>query len=96
MIQLSLHDVFALWAMSHPPKAEQCHTSCGICEIDYVCKTLDLVKDGEEASEALYNACVRYREYTDAICDTYTCPNCQNYSWCNTLRGIAIEGVKLE
>ena len=101
MIHLSRHDVFVLWAMSHPPKAEECNTSCGVCEMRRVCETLDRVKDSkfrssEEAAKALYNACAYYREYTDVICDTYTCPNCPNYAWCTTLRGIAIEGVKLD
>lgn len=44
----------------------------------------------------LYSACTHYRERTDVVCDTYTCPSCPNYAWCTIIRGIAIEGVKLE
>ena len=70
-----------------------------MCDIIVLCDALMLaVQDpaSRKFETRLYNACVRYRDYTDKVCDTYTCPNCPNYSWCTTLRGIAIEGVKLD
>lgn len=99
MIHLSIYDARSLYRSLHPVVVKECgNQGCGGCEVYAICDALFDASCGKHSrtlENALHNACARYREYTDAICDTYTCPNCQNYSWCTTLRGIGIEGVKL-
>lgn len=99
MIHLTRDDACCLFARIHPIGASHCgFHECHECPIDSVCTALHHASFptnlGNAVSE-LFHACALYREYTDAVCDTYSCPNCPNYSWCTTLRGIAIEGVKL-
>lgn len=101
MIHLTSEDVLHLYLQFCPPKAYSCAlVACSTCPTQNVCNALldALVlsnSDGTVAN-AIYDACVRYREYTDTVCDTYSCPNCDHYIYCTVLRGIAIEGVKLD
>lgn len=101
MIHLTRDDISHLFLQFRPPKVDYCERHmCHICPTKSACNALidawyAFRSDGAAAT-ALYDGCVHYRDYTDKICDTYSCPNCPNYSWCTTLRGIAIEGVKLD
>lgn len=99
MIHLSIDDSAPLLADIHPLGAKDCKgQDCGTCNIKSLCDALFnavMCPPSSEYEISLHNACVRYRDYTDKVCDTYSCPNCPNYSWCTTLRGIAIEGVIL-
>lgn len=101
MIHLARDDIFHLYLLFRQPRAAFCdRTMCPTCPTQNVCNALIdawmLSKSDGTVANALYDACVRYRDYTDKVCDTYSCPNCPDYSWCTTLRGIAIEGVKLD
>ena len=99
MIHLTFEDARFLYESLHPVGAKGCNgvNSCKVCNTEGICDALldAIVFPSSAAETALHNACIRYREYTDAVCDIYTCPNCPDYSWCTTLLGIAIEGVKL-
>ena len=100
MIYLTGYDCFDLFTNLHPVGVTKCYPwTCRVCDIIVLCDALALAAQdpvSRKYETRLYNACVRYRDYTDKVCDTYSCPNCPNYAWCTTLRGIAIEGVKLE
>ena len=100
MIHLTQHDVRELFRDLHPVGLAQCRDwTCKVCNITDLCDALvDASQDPPPttAETALHDTCTHFRDYTDAVCDTYTCPSCPDYSWCTTLRGIAIEGVKLD
>lgn len=100
MIHLTEDDCFVLFTKLHPVGVTKCYPwTCRVCDIVVLCDALTLAAQdpvSRKCETRLYNACVRYRDYTDKVCDAYSCPNCPNYSWCTTLRGIAIEGVKLD
>ena len=100
MIHLTQHDARELSQALHPLGTRKCHPwACAGCDFNALCCTLLEASyySRKPASEtALREACIHFRDYTDAVCDTYTCPTCPDYSWCTTLRGIAIEGVKLD
>lgn len=102
MIHLTRDDIIYLHSSCHMPNCEGCDKrGCNNCEVCGVCETLRLVnkrhyRNAKIAAKALYDSCVTYSEYTDKVCDTYSCVTCPNYSWCTILRGIAIEGVKLD
>lgn len=101
MIHLTAADVYHLYIRYRPPKVDTCiRHMCSLCPTQNVCNALldacvNSKPDGTVAN-ALYDACVHYREYTDQVCDTYSCPSCDHYIYCSVLRGIAIDGVKLE
>lgn len=104
MIHLTIEDVRHLY-FSCEPIGIKCHgtINCSVCQTIAVCSALSWATsayiDGakhEEIERTIHAACVSFRDYTDKVCDTYACPHCPNYSWCTTLRGIAIEGVKLD
>lgn len=76
---------YAIDCNNCPPKA---YTACRLLA--------DEIFSGRLNKSRIKQACQKWREYTDNTCDTYTCPNCPDYSWCTTLRGIAIEGVKID
>lgn len=100
MIHLTRDDIFHLYLQFRPPKVDYCeHHMCPTCLTKSACNalidTLYPFKSEGAAATALYDGCVHYREYTDTVCDTYSCPNCDHYIYCSVLRGIAIEGVKL-
>lgn len=100
MIHLTIDDCIDLFTKLHPVGVTKCQPrTCRVCDIIDLCHALlrAVQKPTSRKPEArLYDACTHYRDYTDKVCDTYACPNCPNYSWCTTLRGIAIEGVKLD
>lgn len=101
MIHLTVDDVFHLYNQYRPPKVESCTLPmCSTCPTQKLCDALlsawTVSKPDETVANALYDACVHYRGYTDKVCDTYSCPNCDHYIYCSVLRGIAIEGVKLD
>lgn len=93
MIHLTSDDIYDLYMHMRPAWA------CDVCGVADLCDALISATQEPRIGNPeadLYRACVHYRVYTDKVCDTYTCPNCPNYSWCTTLRGVAIEGVKLD
>lgn len=99
MIHLSIDDVRHLYFSCEPTAIN----NPNVCEILEVCSALCwatshfiYIANREEIERTIQDACVSYRDYTDKTCNTYACPNCTHYSWCTTLRGIAIEGVKLD
>lgn len=101
MIHLTRDDVVHLHFQLRHPKVKSCDARiCPTCPVQNVCNALldawALSKSDGTVANALYDACTHYRDYTDKVCDTYDCPNCPNYSWCTTLRGIAIDGVILD
>lgn len=101
MIHLTVADVLHLYIRYRSPKVDTCSVGmCSTCPTQNVCNALMdawvLSKLDGTVANALYDACVHYREYTDQLCDTYLCPSCDHYFYCSVLRGIAIEGVKLE
>lgn len=100
MIHLTIDDRIDLLTKLHPVGVTKCHPwTCRVCDIIVLCDALTLAAQDPASRKfetRLYNACVRYRDYTEKVCDTYSCPNCPNYSWCTPLRGIAIEGVILD
>lgn len=101
MIHLTMDDIFYLYLQFRPPKVDyceyhMCHTCPSICMCNALIDTWRLFKSEGAVANALYDACVHYREYTDKVCDTYSCQNCDHYIYCSVLRGIAIEGVKLD
>lgn len=99
MIYLTSYDIYGLYMHVRPTGLTVCHVwACDVCGIADLCDALISATQEPRIGNPeadLYRACVHYRDYTDKVCDTYTCPNCPNYSWCTTIRGIAIEGVKL-
>jgi len=101
MIHLARDDIFHLYLRFRQPRVGHCEwRMCSTCPTQNVCNALIyawvLSKTDGTVANALYDACVHYREYTDKVCDTYSCPNCDHYICCSVLRGIAIEGVKLD
>lgn len=100
MIHLTRKDAFDLFQEVHPVRlADRRGWTCKVCNLADLCVALSNASQDPPpttAETALHDACTHFRDYTDAVCDTYTCPSCPNYSWCATLRGIAIEGVKLD
>lgn len=100
MIHLTEDECLDLLRELHPVRLTKCNpVACMSCGIIDLCDALSYAAQeptSRKPEASLYNACVRYRDYTDKVCDTYSCPYCPNYSWCTTLRGIAIEGVKLD
>ena len=100
MIHLTQHDARELFRDLHPVGLAQCRGwTCKVCNITDLCDALSNAskhRPPTTVETALHDACTHFREYTDKVCDTYTCPSCPDYSWCTTLRGIAIEGVKLD
>lgn len=100
MIHLTSDDIYDLYMHVRPAGLTECPARpCDVCANEDLCDALISAKQEPSIGtpEAdLYRACTHYREHTDAVCDTYTCPNCPNYSWCTIIRGIAIEGVKID
>lgn len=101
MICLTSDDIMHLYYSVHGISENTCYTGrCGTCEVKTVCRAISRIReygltDVKDKREYLRNACIDFRELTDTMCDTYSCPHCQNYGWCTVLRGIAIEGVML-
>ena len=97
-IILTRNELTGLYVAMHPVNKGRCQCSCFDCPapVHIVCDLLETsVALPERNTSKIHKASMLWREYTDSKCDTYTCPNCPDYSWCTTLRGIAIEGVRL-
>ena len=93
-ITLTPSELRILWMQIGP------HTCiCYDCppEVHRACRLLaGEIFSGHLKKRRIKQACQEWRDYTDNTCDTYNCPNCPNYSWCTTLRRIAVEGVKID
>ena len=98
-ITLSPSELFKLWMQMYP-RGRACNAiACNDCPTKayMACRMLaDEIFSWSLSERRIKQACNNWRDYTDKACDTYTCTTCPDYAWCTTLRGIAIEGVKLD
>lgn len=98
-ITLTPYEINRLWMQMCPRSSTRYAIDCNNCppKAYMACRSLaDEIFTWRLNKRRVKQACQKWREFTDEACDTYDCPNCPNYSWCTTLRGIAIEGVKID